>query len=841
MRSLLDPRLAPRLLPALIPGLASGLLVVIRPSAGSAAPPAARASASRSWVLAGKALLPGGQPAAGARVWVGWDSGPLQGDFVEGRAGDGGDFKVTLRADHLDRVSVGAQAPGTAPTWRVISLPTRSAPAPVTLKLAAPVTLTARLLRATGSPAPGVRLDLTELRPAVDSPVAHLVPAGIIQRLGTRTGRDGRFKLSGLPPHCDVSLSLGDDLMPAAGSPLRFRLGRAGVQEAGLLVAVKPGSIQATVQDAGGKPALGPPGRLRRAAPVAADTASDVLFGGLRAQYAAQVAPVEIEPNGLARVDNLPPGRYELAIRGRSYPVEVAEGGVAGPLKVVTRGEPLSGTVLDPGGKPVRARVEVWVGRERTSWPPGPGQPSLCGGDGVFEVLDFPWSAPEVTIRAVAGNDEAIWRGDPARLHMPFTLNLRRDLLVTVRGRLLGPDGKALGGTSVAVFAREGGRPQALAIGPADPGGGFNIPGVPRKRRVAVGVVQSGVALESRFEETPAAGEALDLGPVRLAPSPSALATAADQAAALAPAAIPTEADLREARDTAWKFLQAVRSAEIGAIRALTSSLTPASGSGPEHLLQDLPLRIPDGSPSGSRESLQPLAVLPRLTLLSLFAPDEERESFLRAISLFDRPEWTAVGYRSGSAVRILAVLHREADGRSQGWRVVGGLQSDPNGAAITGDTALFGVPYATPPAGPVLLAARSYLASWARGADAELWKRASPHAVEYAPDMDAFRRNWRARPDHGAAPAGLGESVPELDTRFSRWDTLLLLAYPRLLAQVRSGQQARMPGGGGFPHSDVLAGNVAVVRYRAGGVPYLMLLHRRDGRWEVVEPALHV
>jgi hypothetical protein len=309
-------------------------------------------------------------------------------------------------------------------------------------------------------------------------------------------------------------------------------------------------------------------------------------------------------------------------------------------------------------------------------------------------------------------------------------------------------------------------------------------------------------------------------------------------AAALMPAAIPSAEELEAARQAGWSYLQAARAGDLKRMQALIAAATPGYAPDLPHFLQSASLRLPSGADRVTLPALHPLTVTPRLTYLYLLNAGEERENLLPALSLFDQPDWVTLGCRNGSAVSILAVLHREEGG----WKVLGGLQGDLNSAAtVSGDAALFGAPYPVPPAEPVLALARDYLAAWAKGDHAELWKWTSPHALEYHLKTDAFLKKWSERPDGGKPPTGLDAAKPELDARFTRWDLVLLLSYPRMLARVRTSQNSGDPAGGAFPRAEVLAGNVAAVRYQAGGAAYLMLLHRRAGQWEVVEPALRV
>ncbi|HTE17400.1 MAG TPA: carboxypeptidase-like regulatory domain-containing protein [Armatimonadota bacterium] len=751
---------------------------------------------------------------------------------------------------------LGGTAPGAGLTWRRLEAPAgpgkpSGKTPPITFGLAAPVTLTARVVKTDGSPAGGVRVAVQRLQPPASAggyagPAARpewLIPPSVLTGLFSHTAPDGRYRIDGLPPRAEVDLAFPENAQPAEGTPVHLRLGGPGVMDAGLMVTVRPGSIEARVQMPGGQPLAGASLRIRRRWIGPSDPLAQALSAPMRNLAAGSSGAVEADAQGLLHLEGLPPGQYELALRGKTSVVDVPEGAAARPDPLVATVTPLSGRIVDAAQRPVEGvRVSVEIGKPKLDWPPGPEAPATSDAQGNFTLPEFPWEASLVVVRAVSGNALAEWEGNPATLRGPLTLALRAAALVTVKGRALNAAGAALAQTRIALFNREGARPQAFATTITDAQGQFEVEGLPRGERFAVGALVEGRPAESAYHVSPESGETLDLGDTRLAPSPPsanpAELTPAQLADAFALVSIPPHEALLEARDAAFRYLQSLRSGNVGEVHRLTSRLSPSYHPETPVFLRQQSLVLPPEASGLTRDALHPVAALPRLVLLLLFGAIQDPESRNTLLAALERPDWAVIGYRASAGVNILLVAHREAGG----WKAVGGIQSDPAALSTAkGDQSLFGVPYPAPPAVPVLSAATRYLEAWRRDDSAALHLLTSPLALHHDRTLDGFRKKWQARPDAGKAPTGIGAAArPEQDTRFSQWDLAALFSYPAIVADVRAGKSATRTMAQ-FPYPQIAAGDVAVARYSTGEKQFLMLLVRRAGRWEVFEPALPV
>lgn len=812
---------------------------------GAAAPPAdalknPAPESPVTYVVTGTVTGVDRKPAAGARVWLSWAGRFFDRGNVEGKADAQGRFRLRVTGTAVQFLALGGIAPGAAPTWK--RLPVTPKLAPVSLRLQGAVTLSARLTRTDGSGMAGVRVAIEKLTPQPSGPdddtAAYedvLLPGGVLKEMVGQSARDGRFQILRLSPGAQIRLKLSEQVRLAEGSPPQFRIRTgAGVQDGGTLVVVAPGSILAQVQTPEGRPVPGASARLRRILPAAETETAEVLLAPLRAVYQSRMAAVEADASGLLHLDGLQPGRYELAFHGRVFPVDVAEGAQT-QVKLAVRTEPLAGRVVDADGKPASGcRVEVEIGRPRVAWPPSPQSPAQANTEGAFQIGDFPWGAPLVVIRARKGDALAEWSGDPASLPETLSLTLKPGLLVTVKGRALGPSGQPLANANLVLA--ETASERAVTTGASDSEGRFVFEGVPRGLRLTLAGGIEDQVLVGPASRTPDTGASLDLGDVRLEPSGTVNAERLKGlAAAFSLTPMPAAEDLAAGRDLAFEYLQALRAGDFKKLHALTSSASPTYARDLTGYMRKECFRLPPEAAGLRKESLWATPVVPRLTFALLFGvvPESPADP---ALALLNRPDWMLIGYPGPSGVNALLIAHRDPEG----WRALGGLRGETTGLTTAkGDQALFGQPYPAPAPEPLLAAARKYFDAWSAGDPDTLRALTSPEAVEYAAAPEPFARNWAARTDGGRAPEGLRTARPEADTRFSRWDLAMLLVYPRLLADVRAGHGSKPRTLNDFPYPQVRAGDVAVLRYQAGGKQYLMLLVRRQGAWEVLEPAL--
>jgi hypothetical protein len=800
-------------------------------TASGAAPKSAPKAPAPAGTVTGRVLLPDGKPAVRAKVWLGWADVTAAG-FLEGQADAQGAFRLALGRKTIAILTVGAAGPGTAPAWRVLKAsPAPVAfpkPAPITLKLAAPVALSGRAVKADGSAAAGLRVTVTSLHPvSTTNPlfppvIERLLPPSVRNGLYTHSGTAGAFKISGLTPGAEAVLELPREYLPLGPRGAVIRLGRPGVQPVGVVYARRTGQIQVAAQNAQGSAAPGATVWIRRVVPAPADPLAEALGSAERAAR-QEPAPIEVEANGAGLLEGVAPGAYELAFHGKVVPVTVPEGGTAGPTVLRAARLSLSGAVLESGGKAVpNARVVVEVGRPKVDWPPGPGNPVATDAMGRFTLEDFPSEAPLVVVRATAGNGMAEWIGNPATLTGPLTLTLRPGALLTVKGRILRPDGTPMANVPLALFTRDRGAPRALVLGRSEAEGRFRVIGLARGVRFAVGSVAGEQAVESAFHTSPGEGEELELGDLRLAPNRGEDATALT--AGLMLAALPAEEEVQKARDAGVAYLEALRRGDAAMVRNLTSGLIPPARLTESHLLTTAEIT------GLAKERLHPLRVNPRLILEALFGVTdaERRELLLKAA---DRPEWVPLGYAGAGGVSILALMHREGGV----WKAL----YIPGGEGLTsapGDHVLFGTPYALLEPEPALAAAREYLTAWRAGDLTALRARTSKQAVEWSEQQAEFRKRWEARATADRAAPEAPDFKPE--SRYSRWDLGALFAYPRLLAEARSGRGMQLSLER-FPYPELKAGKLVVLSYGGSGRKRLMLLVNEAGVWRVLEPAL--
>lgn len=780
--------------------------------------------------VSGKVLLPSGKPAAGAQVWLGYLLGRQQG-FQEGRADAQGVFRLQPpQGAAADGVWLGAAAPGAAPTW--ISLQETQGPVRprfgLTLRLPAGVTATGFVVGRDGKPRAGVTVTASNL--GVESGGSlflrmgtSMVPPSVLKTAQARSGADGAFRIPGLPPGRILYVTLPADYR----SPENWvKLNAQPLQRLGILPAVRWGSLQVSAQ-AGGQPAGAGIAWLRRVVPTPPDELGRAVSRTMSEAERGQ-RKIELEPNGVGLVEKLAPGKYEIAYHGRVTPVEIPEGD-AGRLQVTARALSASGVVKDDAGRPISgAVVNVTLGERPVAWPPGPENPVRTDERGNWTIEDFPWEAPQILVRARTETGLAEWRGDPATLKgSTVPLTLRAGTLMIVKGRLLLPGGQPLAGGPVALFTEQDGRRQAVAVSKADADGRFQLAGVPRGIRFAVGSVAGEVPLEGPFQESPLAGAALDLGDVRLHASvdSSRFATPPEQ---FWPAPLPASKDVDEARDAAFDFITALRAGNAPAAFAKLSrlSLRPApdfpaflEGGAPELLVMQ------PGMVEIRKANILGLRVNPAGLILSRFWENSEpdRKVLMRAM---DRPDWVTLAYGTAGGVKPLALMHRDPDG----WKAVDGLDSTDPGSYGPGDEKLLTI--SAPPAPPEAAAAAAlFVKAWQAGdfarmaalAHPDLWGK--PQKPEQA---------WAERPEPmRPSPAGI-ELRPVAD--FSAWD-LLSLYGSGLVLTPHPGRSPSLE-----PHEvskDAHAGNLAVLTYQVGGHGYYMLLRKSKTGWQVAEPAL--
>ncbi|MFN3650770.1 MAG: hypothetical protein ACK47B_14440 [Armatimonadota bacterium] len=847
-----------------------------------------RPAQAETYRVSGQVLLPSKKPAAGARVWVGWATRDRQQGLAQGKTDAAGKFELLARAAGIEALTLGGSAPGTAPTW----LPLKTSAArldqeirlPARLSLAPAAAVAGRLLGTNAAPAAGVTVGIRAMRPVPGTGPADAyfpAPPDLIGSLRAESDAAGRFRLDGLPSGWQVRLEVSGGWIPSEGFPVSLTAGDPQPQDA--LVVVRPGTLAVEAVGADGKPFPRAAFRIRRAS-ASTSTPLGALLASARDRSFGNSRLIETDPKGVVRLQNVVPGRYELAFQGRVFPVEVPAGDTAGPVRLQGSVEPFKGKVLalvrtegaipvpdpaKPQPKPtadakakkeappaepvpvVNARIEVEIGRPAVAWPPAPETTVRTDATGAFEFPGFPWHAKQVVVRAVKDNLIGEWVGDPSTLKEPLTLTLTPRVLMTVQGRALGGDGAPLPGASVILWYPLRGKREVAGVSVTDAAGRFEVFGVPRGVELHVAVrpalpkpqgnapVVEPPLLQAGPFPVPADRPGISLGDVKLAPGAGVAEGEPDPrllAPLLYPPAVPAASELPAVRDLAFEYLQALSAGDLKRVHALTSPLTPTYSPEAEQFLAQHSFYVPPAVRALKKEELHAALAAPRLTYALLFGVDLQQDDLTPLRESLERPEWALVGYRAAEGVNVLLLAHRGADG----WKVAGPPRPDTEGiSAVPGDQALFGQPYAPAAGDGAVAAAGSYLQAWGRGELPALHALTSPEAPGFAADLGEWSKQWETRPDHGKPPFSGEPPKPELDTRFSRWDVGLLFTYPQIQHQLRGNPPAEPASLSRFPYSALKSGDLAVVRYTVEGKSFLMLLARRKDRWEVVEPAL--
>lgn len=802
---------------------------------------AAGADVPRPIRLKGRALLASGRPAASAAVWLGRSgtAGPV---FAETRAGSDGRFSLDIEHPPVEGV-VGAHVPGGGMAWRRVSLAGSGPPAEVILKLA-PATLRGRVLRADGRPAVGAALLIAALAPggteAQDSRLredaALLTPPALLRRLATRTDRDGRFRLAGFPGGSLCRLSVARPLQMAPGSPELLRFPARGEHVLGHLVVVEAGSIQVRGETPGGEPLAGAQIHLRPVSTPGGAGAPPELLRYRRLRDTPHPPALSLDARGLASQEELTPGRYELACAGRSYAVTVAEDETA-IVRITARAESLQVRLSRADGAPAAgARVAVELPDAVRNWPPGPQGTMTADRGGVVSVPGFPWSADRARIIAADGDAGAVWTGAPSELRSPLALTLRPNHFVSVRGRLVLPDGKPPVNLTFVLLTPEetGARPLALAT--TDDAGRFRVQGLSRGVPWFAAVPKESSPLESDLRRTPGEAAEQDAGDIRVRPVAERRTTAGRLARAFTPLPAPRAAELAAARTAAGEFIAAARRGDSAELRPLLSAASEGYPEAAEPVLRHVNLSAP---PEVGAAGARFLLTVPRLLLRALMGIDPASPAGDQAEPAFDRPEWLIFGARGAGSVRPLFILHRDPDR----WRVVNGFLDPTQVVSVRpGDDELLTLPAPAVPAAPVAEAARRFLSLWsAKGAAAgpDLLPHLSSRAVESCPAEGADRR-WRQRMDGGEPPRGVSPGKLAPVAHLSAWDLAVLATQPRMQEDIRRGRNRTPFPSDGFPLPQVRAGGVAVLRFEAaGGRACLIVLCREAGKWQVLAPAI--
>jgi len=853
------------------------------------AAPSVRHSASsnpQQVKVTGRILHPDGTPAPEARVYTGTISPRGEFRVVSAPVDAAAKFTalVSISSTQSSRVAISALVPGKSFAWQV--LPVNGAQVQCgSVRLTPGTTLQGRLIRTTGEPVAGVSVSLAGLvrgfRTGDDvgsfsfvGPSAHFVPPAVVEKFfQARTDAKGVFSIVGLPRRGDAELKVASPLLLGPGSTYPVALQSSDVTPAGILVAAQAGAMRIHVTDVStGKPV---PQML-----VVVD--SPLLRNRPAQSFLSPPAslPATTDALGNITIGPLLPGAYEVWLQGGRSAVTVEEGKPGSPLEFKARTETLAGQVVDAAGKPqsqVAVQIVLASDTPRAISPNHFGEvPNTVQTDalGRFHAPEFPWGATQVTLRAVRGNEEAVWTGAPDQFRAASRLVLKRNARVTVRGRLLHPDRTPVTDRAMQVVRwQEGPRASwlanARATGIGDDGK-FEIEGMQRGEAFSL-LSQSSFDSEQRAFESPRfttseSGAVQDLGDVIVHPLEGGsqqlfqiygLDSPGDLARLVGLMKDPSASDVAEAREALRRYGDAARAGNLNALHGLTSPASLGWSEKREEFLLGSPIAAP--LEPGSEAELQPLRKVPLISAVYLNALHTFVQNSSNGLNLSgsarevqEHPNWVFFVRPDDAGMEVAGILHKE----DNGWKIVN-LTNSPQVTSTL--LSLGGVPGsvstravrdqpAVLPSAEKLEAARAtaeqYLTAWWEGRDATRMTLTSPLSFDAVRDLGSFARVQRRRVDEGACPvsaAGHLKLEPLADLK--RWEAERLVSYAGLIGSFSNATRARNPASvgdrAGFPAQYVERAGAVVFRYPAGDHFCLMVLLEHDGKWKVLEPAL--
>ena len=851
---------------------------------GIPAPPP-RNPPARTATVTGRALLPDGVPAAGARIFVLSYTPQMETRFTETKSGADGRFRVVARdvAPHMPLVSVSALVAGRAFGVRRVQMQ-QTYTAVVEMRLRPTSTLTGRVIRSDGQPAAGVKIGVAALRPNLTrrgvpseeeeeefAPVGtgeeKLLPAQVVAALyRATTDVTGHFIIAGMPQMGQAVLQPGEGLMLSTGSSAPVELTRSERQDVGTLVAVRPGTLKVRLKDRlTGAPALGVPLLVTGSTGFLTGESGSRRFN----------TPVTDQQGEASHV--YPPGKYLLFVQGARRSVTIADGETT-QIDLASRSQPLRGRVVDANGKPVAGAAVSWEtpsdaqtnGSPFTSFLGAQGRDLgiVSGPDGTFQHPMFPWLSARAIVRAERGNAGAEWEGSPEAIGNELVLRLRPQALVTVTGRLVHPNGKPLPKASMQLVRwQDAPRINWFTNAEhvlADPQGRFRIEGL--RRREAFSVISGGPfgtgrgdSFESPRFETAATGAVQNLGDVVVHPlegpeqliqlygfdSQEQLARATGFLKPQSPEAISA------ARQALQQWNAAAKAGDVNTLYRLTARASFNWTDDRATFVNQATLR---GNPAIESDRLRPLPLAPQfgiayLLTLRRLQEDPTAFNFGAGLRQLERePDWLIFAAPHGSGVRTAGVMHREAGE----WRVVTlpeqfgeEIALFSGGGGERPDASSFGKAAPAPDAAALAgakAAGEQFLQAWANGHDARLWSLTSPFAAFSARDIPTLRRQMERRADEGECPLPAGATVSLRPVEgLDAWDIQWVAAFAPFASEIS--------GGSGNPNNPEAAGlnlgeygkrgDILPLRYAAEGREFLMLLVRHKGQWQVMEPAM--
>jgi RNA polymerase sigma factor (sigma-70 family) len=435
---------------------------------------------ARTLTVAGRVLDPDGKPRAGAAVavtaWQGallssWQRWTHTSNEVLGRTTSDADGRFRLTVPRTDpqlpirQVRIVAAAKDCGVVWKGLSLDAEREEAELRLTAVQPVR--GRIVDLQGGPAASVTLHVVRLirPPAPGEPWgkdAHVaVPEAL--PLGVTTDADGRFDFRGFGPGLRVEIEIRDVRYQRKDE---WWIDTADPkQREGLRLALAPGQVAEgrVVCEDTGKPM--PHARLMLASstPYVLDAQADAE-GRFRVSLLPGTTEVGVHaypPEGEPYLPALQVLDFPRGVVRREYKLAVPRGVlVRGTVTEAGSGKPVAGAFVEFNADPNRRVRTRDDGSYRIAAPVGEGRLMVTHPNGEFisqivgsagGSLDKPVGDPSYYHAVVAVDVKA---GDKEK---EVPVRLRRG--VTVKGRLVGPDGKPINGAVLFVGGHH--RPRA--------------------------------------------------------------------------------------------------------------------------------------------------------------------------------------------------------------------------------------------------------------------------------------------------------------------------------------------------------------------------------------------
>ena len=871
--------------------------------------------------VAGRVTLPDAKPAVGAQVYVRWVENRENIKTLKLETDAQGAFQGAISSESKlsgQTIQVTALLPGQGIVCQKANCASGGLEK-LKLRLTPGMALTGRLIRPDGKPAANVPVlveSLTMPTPAAAPPVSPVVQNNvngldegeivlqerrqdirqmpitgpIAAQFHTQTDAAGMFTLTGLPVGGRVLLQPGAGLLMAAGSLNVIHLTESDHQDAGLLVAVKPGRLKIhLLNKQTNKPiANGMVGVLPASVMLSMLTFGENGSGGESAATTNAKGDVEFK--------DLRPGDYRIFVEGRSITAHVDEE-AAPPLQMTLRQGALRGRLLDSQGKPL-AHVSIMAlsGTPHRLTPDnnflffnqGEEQGIKTRADGSFTIARIPWGSPSVWIRAAQGNNLAEWTGSPDKLGSTLTLKMRKNAMITVTGHLIDPERRPLSKQKCATLHwLDSPRSTWFAMShqiSADAQGNFRVTGLERGEAFSVVTspafergLQNGKAFESPRFTTVSAGQEQNLGDVMVHPvqDPGEIMTIysdTDQSqqnrlSGLLPA--PTSGDVAAARQTLARYQAALKSGDAAVLHELASHFSPGWSADQRDFLAHCSLAVQSEQDPLVSEKVRALPLVPRVAGALLLQFGGAEQDMIGSVDLgatireMDmNPNFVFLAEQRPNAIGLTGVLHKE-DGV---WRVVvvpAGLMAQSAGFLIAergsltaqdkADFTRMAPPLDANASAEAEQAAQKYLKFWSQNRAASMQGLTAPASPLYATDLADYKARFAQRQDEGICPlTDADTAVLQPIDSLTVWDQKLLTGLsaasvfnpnsinsrPRRVSQAVTQQRQNNSAAPQDAVSFARRGDIAHFRYNAAGHWYLISLVRCDGQWTVLEPA---